>query len=100
MVNITNLSNTESVYDLITYSNSVTGGMLAMLFIFALFFILLINQLNKYTYNNIFESAAASGFVCFLISILFRLINLGDYWTIIVFAVITFISVIILWIKD
>lgn len=62
--NLTNLTSAETAADLVVFANEVTSGMFMMLFLFAIFFILLL-ALKRYGFA---EALLASSFVIFLVS--------------------------------
>jgi len=66
MYNLTNLENSDTIFDLFTYANSASGSILFGFFTIALFFILVIVMFRNS--NDIAEALLGSSAVCLIIS--------------------------------
>lgn len=64
--NMTQLAQSETVYDLLVYANTATGDILLVLLVMAVFFVMLM-VLKKWEFE---KGLLVSSFVCFMISIM------------------------------
>lgn len=62
--NLTDLQNSQGVYDVIVYANDSTTGILGMLLMIAIFIVMLM-ALKRYQFPR---ALLASSFVCFILS--------------------------------
>ena len=62
---MTDLAASTNVFDLVSFANGATGGILLVLFVMAVFFVMLLS-LKKYEFDS---ALLVSSFSCFMISI-------------------------------
>jgi len=74
MYNLTGLTGANGIGDLLTFTNTVSGGMFVGMLLVAIFAIMVL-ALRRYGLDNAFLS---SSWVCFLLSLLLRSANLLD----------------------
>lgn len=72
MYNLTDLYAATTVSKLVVYANDVTSGLLAMLFIWAVFFIMLM-VMKRYEFDS---ALLTSSLVCFILSVMFNYMQL------------------------
>lgn len=84
MYNITNITNSSGVFDMISSVNVLVDGWLVGLFLLALFFVLLIG-LKRYDFS---AAITASGFSCFIISLFLGFAGLVNFMFILLFLVV------------
>lgn len=75
MYNLTDLQEATNVVDLVSYANTSTDGVMVMLFVFAIFFVMLMIS-RRYGFT---EGIVTSSFLSFIISSLFtygKLLNI------------------------
>lgn len=87
--NLTNLTGAVNFYDIIVFTNQVTGDLVTMLFMVVIFFILFNQFIKRYSFE---ESFMVSSFLCFGLSIMFAAISLLNFWFIIFFGAFTALS--------
>jgi hypothetical protein len=66
MYNLSALQNSTTIVGIVQYANDVTGQLLAILFVLAVFFISLM-QLKRYEFS---DTLLTSSFMCFILSAL------------------------------
>jgi hypothetical protein len=98
LYNMTQLQNADTFYTLIRFANDSTYtrgvNMLSGMFVIAVFFIMMM-VLKKYDFD---KSIPAASFVCSVLSLLMTAIGLGSWLFTIIFVIITFGSVLYLYI--
>lgn len=73
--NITQLQASQSIYDIFVYANNSTTGLLSMLFMLAIFFVMLM-ALKRYSFAR---SLLATSFVCFILSSMLAYIKMLNF---------------------
>jgi hypothetical protein len=85
MYNMTQLQEVDSIYKLVLYANGATGEILLVLFLMAVFFVMLM-ALKKYEFDN---ALMVSSFSCMIISMIFVYIHLIALIWALVFLIMT-----------
>jgi hypothetical protein len=84
--NLTNLTGSDTIVDLIVYSNQATNGIIVQGFLIAIFFILTMGFMVKSKFE---DSVMASSFICFILSLFLRQAELVSFIFVIGFLVVT-----------
>ena len=98
LYNQTSLANVTNAFDLITYANNSTDGLMAGLFVIAIFFVLVMNLL-KYEPDKMNALGVAS-FITFILSFLFFTIKLMSLYWMLAFLVLTLVFLTIGWLRN
>lgn len=81
--NLSNLTGAETFVEILDFSNQVTGNFLGVLFIMAVFFILLFRLRDRDFEENLFVSS----FVCFILSLMASyLAMIAFQWSLVFFG--------------
>lgn len=98
--------NVTSIYDVMNYTNNnmiydvqgaAVGGYFGTLLLFAIFVIVFVSQKDRQPTENAF---ALSGFITFVLSVVFMPLNLAPVWAVGMFFGLMIIGVILVWKND
>jgi hypothetical protein len=93
MYNLTNLTTSSTISDMVSFANEVTGGLMIGLFLFAIFAVLLL-ALKSYDFDI---SLFISSTICFILSLLLLYTGMLNFMIVLFFLVAMALSG--LWIK-
>ena len=88
MYNITALQNASTIYDIFSFANSATNGLLFGGLLIATFFILLM-MLKRWDFD---KALLVDGFACFILSLMMANAHLISFLFVIAFASVTALS--------
>lgn len=83
MYNLTNLTGSAGLYDLVSFGNEVTQGLFVTLMLGAIFIILFMSMKR----DTIAEPMAAASFMCFVLGLILRYVGLVSFKWIAVYLV-------------
>jgi len=81
MYDLTNLTNSSGLGEVMMFSNEVTGGMFISMTLVAVFFILFVMQ-KKY---DTIDALLSSAFVCFVLAVLLAFAGMVSFWLVVAF---------------
>ena len=76
VTNLTNLTTSNNFFDLVKYSNDVTGGIFGWMFVVVLMIMFTLMFLKRYTFE---ESILGASFLCFALAFFLRFMDIISF---------------------
>lgn len=89
VTNLTNITDAKNFFDLVEYSNNVTGGVLGWMLVIVLMSMLTLMFLQRYSFE---ESILGASFLCFVISFFLRFMELITFTIVISLGIVLVFS--------